>query len=248
MPVAAGAQMLRSRAQMLEVEVADKKATISKLRVALSKQAERGKEVETQCRRVAEERLQQQKKDYDATLDRNLKLVDRLLGDKAELTRKCQQVTDELRALEQRTQLQLEAGDDKAAKDLQKQKANWAAAEKLRREAWEKEKVREIKEMTIKGLEPEVQRILSDHKAEKRRMEETQAQVMEAKVRELEASHAELLSAQKAQFLAELDDRLAREREWFRGKSREEYECSLKQVAEERSKAAAEHAALERAF
>lgn len=188
------------------------------------------------------------KKDYDATLDRNLKLVDRLLGDKAELTRKCQQLTDELRAMEQRAQLQLEAGDDRAAKELQRQKANWAAAEKLRREAWEKEKVREIKEMTIKGLEPEVQRILSDHKAEKRRMEETQAQVMESKVRELEASHAELLSAQKAHFLAELDDRLAREREWFRGKSREEYECSLKQVAEERSKAAAEHAALERAF
>jgi 5-azacytidine-induced protein 1 len=118
----------------------------------------------------------------------------------------------------------------------------------LRREAWEKEKVREIKEMTIKGLEPEVQRILSEHKAEKRRMEESQAQTMEGKVRELEASHAELLSAQKSRFLAELDDRLTREREWFRGKSREEYERSLKQVAEERSKAAAERAALERTF
>ena len=37
-----------------------------------------------------------------------------------------------------------------------RQKTNWATAEKLRREAWEKEKVKEIKEITIKGLEPEV--------------------------------------------------------------------------------------------
>ena len=42
----------------------------------------------SQFPQVAEERLKQQKQDYDATLDRNLKLVDRLLADKAELTRK----------------------------------------------------------------------------------------------------------------------------------------------------------------
>ena len=38
--------MLRSRVQMLEVEVADKKATIAKLRAALAKQSEREKEIE----------------------------------------------------------------------------------------------------------------------------------------------------------------------------------------------------------
>merc|ERR1719482_347989 len=146
-PVASGVQAMRGRVQMLEVEVSDKKATIAKLRAALAKQGEREKEIEANARLRAEERLQQQKQDYEATLDRNLKLVDRLLGDKAELTRKCQQFQEDMRALEQKTQLQLEASDDKAAKELARQKANWATAEKLRREAWEKEKVKETKEL-----------------------------------------------------------------------------------------------------
>ena len=45
--------MLRSRVQMLEVEVADKKATIAKLRAALAKQTEREREIEARGRTVA---------------------------------------------------------------------------------------------------------------------------------------------------------------------------------------------------
>merc|ERR1719183_3178592 len=121
-------------------------------------------------------------------------------------------------------------------------------AEKLRREAWEKEKVKEIKEITIKGLEPEVQRILSDHKAEKRRLEEAHLAAMDAKVKELEAQQKEALSTQRSTLLQELDQRLDREREWFREKSRQDYERSLAQVQEERNGAGAERAALERRF
>ena len=51
-----------------------------------------------------------------------------MLGDKAELTRKCQQFQEDMRALEQKTQLQLEAGDDKAAKELSRRKAQFAPA------------------------------------------------------------------------------------------------------------------------
>jgi 5-azacytidine-induced protein 1 len=42
----------------------------------------------------------------------------------------------------------------------------------MRRDTWEKEKTREIKEITIKGLEPEVERILQNQKQERRRVEE----------------------------------------------------------------------------
>ena len=43
-------------------------------------------------------------------------------------------------------------------------------AEKLRRESWEKEKTQEIKKLTIKGLEPEVERLLENHRGEKLRL------------------------------------------------------------------------------
>lgn len=41
-----------------------------------------------------------------------------------------------------------------------------------RRDAWERDRAQEIKEITIKGLEPEIQRLLDKHRNEKRCLEE----------------------------------------------------------------------------
>jgi len=41
-----------------------------------------------------------------------------------------------------------------------------AATEKLKRERWMAEHGKKIKEMTVKGLEPEIQRLIAKHKAE----------------------------------------------------------------------------------
>ena len=49
---------------------------------------------------------------------------------------------------------------------MKKQKEIMEAAEKIRREKWIKEKTREIKEITVKGLEPDIQRLIAKHKAE----------------------------------------------------------------------------------
>ena len=40
------------------------------------------------------------------------------------------------------------------------------ATEKLRRERWVAEQSKKIKEITVKGLEPEIQRLIAKHKAE----------------------------------------------------------------------------------
>jgi hypothetical protein len=47
-----------------------------------------------------------------------------------------------------------------------------AVSEKIRRDTWMQEKSREIKEMTVKGLQPEIERLLTKHKKELQRMEE----------------------------------------------------------------------------
>ena len=49
---------------------------------------------------------------------------------------------------------------------MKKQKEILEAAEKLRREKWIQEKTEQIKEMTVKGLEPDIQRLIAKHKAE----------------------------------------------------------------------------------
>ena len=45
----------------------------------------------------------------------------------------------------------------------------------MRRETWMQDKSREIKELTVKGLQPEIERLLSKHKKELQRMEEANA-------------------------------------------------------------------------
>ena len=50
--------------------------------------------------------------------------------------------------------------------ELTKQKEVAIATEKLRRERWIAEQSKRIKEITVKGLEPEIQRLIAKHKAE----------------------------------------------------------------------------------
>ena len=50
--------------------------------------------------------------------------------------------------------------------------ARWAAAEKVRRDKWMAETMSQVKAQTIKGLEPEIERLLAQHKQEKARLEE----------------------------------------------------------------------------
>ena len=53
--------------------------------------------------------------------------------------------------------------------ELKKNRDAWVAAEKVRKEKWERDKVQEIRAQTVKGLEPEIQRIVERNKDELRK-------------------------------------------------------------------------------
>lgn len=56
--------------------------------------------------------------------------------------------------------------------EMKKNKDAWIASEKVRREKWEQEQVMKIKESTIKGLEPEIQKIMGDHAKQIKKIKE----------------------------------------------------------------------------
>ena len=60
--------------------------------------------------------------------------------------------------------------------ELKKNRGAWIAAEKVRKEKWERDKVQEIRAQTVKGLEPEIQRIVERNKDELRKQDERHAQ------------------------------------------------------------------------
>ena len=59
------------------------------------------------------------------------------------------------------------------AKELKRQKELWASAEKAKREAWLADKTKEIKDATVRGLEPDIQRLVGRHREEARKLEES---------------------------------------------------------------------------
>jgi 5-azacytidine-induced protein 1 len=97
-------------------------------------------------------------------------LAGRLLADKDSLSAKCTSLANEVQGLEARNEAAIAALKDGFVAELKRQKEAWAAAEKIKRESWAEEKTREVKELTIKGLEPEIQRLMAKHKGDMRKV------------------------------------------------------------------------------
>jgi 5-azacytidine-induced protein 1 len=238
--LAEDALALHSRVSLLDLEVNDKKEIIGTLKKAVAEAKEREKQSVQQATKDFEEKMQQQRAHFESQLERQLQLVDRLLNDKTELTKRCELFSEELKAVERKFHMKTEELEEQASKNLARQKQNWMAAEKLRRESWEKDKTREIKEITIKGLQPEVERILAERKQEKFKLDERHKEMLETQRRELlELAQTQVREARDA-LAKEHEHHLDQEREAHRHKLREEFDKFSSQLQEERAKCAAD--------
>ena len=57
-------------------------------------------------------------------------------------------------------------------KNLSQQKELWQTQERIKREKWIQDRTRQIKEQTIQGLEPEIQKLIATQKSALRNTEE----------------------------------------------------------------------------
>jgi hypothetical protein len=121
--------------------------------------------------------------ELEETVQRQLVFVDRLLKDKAELAAQCEQLADEMQAIGKKHVAKLTEVEEEGAREVKRQKEVWAATEKAKREKWQAEKSKEIKVLTLKGLEPEVQRMIEKQKLELKKMEERMAEEMRMQAR-----------------------------------------------------------------
>ena len=119
-----------------------------------------------------EERIQSAKDASELTIKRHLEFIDRLLADKQDLAKQCEVLTVQMRSLEERYAAGEAKREEAYAKELRKQRTVWEQTEKAKREQWLADKTKEIKESTVRGLEPDIQRLIERHREETRRMEE----------------------------------------------------------------------------
>ncbi|KAJ3128545.1 Centrosomal protein of 131 kDa, partial [Nowakowskiella sp. JEL0407] len=145
--------------QQLEIE--EKSRIISLLKEELKKARDFNNEQGLQYKKDLKSKLTIQRKEYETILKRHLSFIDKVLAEKEELTTKCENLTEEVKTLEKQYKDKFSNVEEKHARDIKQQREMWQAAEKLKRDKWIQEKTKAIKEQTVKGLEPEIQRMIA---------------------------------------------------------------------------------------
>ena len=103
--------------------------------------------------------------------------------------------------------------DERLQVELRKNKEAWQASEKVRKEKWEKEKIHEIRSQTIKGLEPEIQKIIERNKDDLRKAHELHQADLRTKREQLAEEYERKMQDLRDKLNNERDNAVDRERE-----------------------------------
>ncbi|KAM6951681.1 centrosomal protein of 131 kDa [Aplochiton taeniatus] len=251
----------------LRLELEEKRRTANMLQTALAQQREltvrHVKETEKELNR----NFQLQKEQYEATIQRHLAFIDQLIDDKKALNERCEGVVSELKQVDQKYTKKIAQMQEQhetvwqilgpLCEEIKKLKELMSATEKVRREKWIDEKTKKIKEITVKGLEPEIQKLISRHKQELKKLRVLhEAELLQADERAAQR-YVRQTEELRQQLEKEKEEQCQREREQAKQrleKQLQEEEMSLqqqrrrlyKEVAEEKERLA-ELAARQRA-
>lgn len=112
-------------------------------------------------RKDIKSKLGLQRKEYEGIIKRHLSFIDKLLAEKDSLSQKCSTLTEEVKTIEKQFTDKYRNLDEHHQREMKQQRELWNAGEKIRREKWIQEQTKRIKDQTVKGLEPEIQRMLA---------------------------------------------------------------------------------------
>lgn len=244
----------------LKLELDEKKRTVNMLQTALAQQRELTIRHVKETEKELNHTFQLQKQQYEATIQRHLTFIDQLIDDKKALSEKCEEVVGELKQVDQKYTKKIAQMQEQHELEIKKLKELMSATEKIRREKWIDEKTKKIKEITVKGLEPEIQKLISKHKQELKKLRVLhEAELLQADERAAQR-YVRQSEELRQQLERERDEQCQRERELAKQrfeKQLQEEENALqqqrrrlyKEVSEEKERitqlAARQHAELE---
>ncbi|KAM4524861.1 centrosomal protein of 131 kDa isoform 3-T3 [Odontesthes bonariensis] len=164
----------------IKMELEEKKRTVNMLQTALAQQRELTARHVKETEKELSRNFQLQKEQYEATIQRHLAFIDQLINDKKTLSERCEGVVTELKQVDQKYTKKIAQMQQQhemvwqilgpLCEEIKKLKDLMSATEKIRREKWIDEKTKKIKEITVKGLEPEIQKLISKHKQELKKL------------------------------------------------------------------------------
>lgn len=221
--VAAG---VRTHVSTLKSTLAARETELRDVQQQLETSQRKRTEDQRQADELLKRKLQALRDEYDSTVERQLEFVDGLLKDKEELAEKYTAVATELEESEARWQdkLKKQSSTDKA--QLKRHRDSWAAAEKVRREKWMEEQMAQVKAQTIKGLEPEIQRMMTQHKNDLNAAEQNHRSALRRARDDMLEENNQNLRRVRQELLAERAECLQHERELAGKRMREQAEQS----------------------
>ncbi|RXN10193.1 centrosomal protein of 131 kDa [Labeo rohita] len=146
-----------------------------------------------------------------------------LIDDKKALSERCEEVVGELKQVDQKYTKKIAQMQEQhemvwqilgpMCEEIKKLKELMSATEKIRREKWIDEKTKKIKEITVKGLEPEIQKLISKHKQELKKLRVLhEAELLQADERAAQR-YVRQTEELRQQLERERDEQCQRERE-----------------------------------
>ncbi|XP_060700450.1 centrosomal protein of 131 kDa isoform X2 [Hemiscyllium ocellatum] len=209
----------------LKLEFEEKKRAIVMLQTALAQQKELTVRHMKEAEKEMCQRIKMQKEQYESTIQRHLAFIDQLIDDKKGLSAKCESMVNELKQVDQKYSKKIQQMQEQHELEIKKLKEIMSATEKIRREKWIDEKTKKIKEITVKGLEPEIQKLIAKHKQELKKLKA---------LHEAELLQSDERAAQRyVKQTEELREQLEREKEDLcqreRDLARQRYEKQLEQ-------------------
>ncbi|XP_041073377.1 centrosomal protein of 131 kDa isoform X3 [Carcharodon carcharias] len=209
----------------LKLEFEEKKRAIAMLQTALTQQKELTVRHMKETEKEMSHRLKMQKDQYESTIQRHLAFIDQLIDDKKALNAKCESMVNELKQVDQKYTKKIQQMQDQHEMEIKKLKEIMSATEKMRREKWIDEKTKKIKEITVKGLEPEIQKLIAKHKQELKKLKALhEAELLQSDERAAQR-YIKQTEELRGQLEREKEDLCQRERDL----ARQRYEKQLEQ-------------------
>uniref|UniRef100_A0AAR2JZF3 Centrosomal protein 131 n=1 Tax=Pygocentrus nattereri TaxID=42514 RepID=A0AAR2JZF3_PYGNA len=197
----------------LKLELEEKRRTVNMLQTALAQQRELTLHHVKEREKELNHNFQLQKQQYEATIQRHLAFIDQLIDDKKALSERCEGVVAELKQVDQKYTKKISQMQEQHELEIKKLKELMSATEKIRREKWIDEKTKKIKEITVKGLEPEIQKLISKHKQELKKLRVLhEAELLQADERAAQR-YVRQIEELRQQLEKERDEQCQKERE-----------------------------------
>ena len=163
-------------------------------------------------------------------------LINLLISEKKSLEEKNSKLETRIEEIEKQNYKKLQLMRENYELEINKCKEAWYQTEKIRRKRWESEKIKEIKTLTAKGLQPEIENILSKHKIELSNLERQYLQKMKEFQEKLIIESDQKNSEIKYKLLKDKENSIEEEKKKFDDRLRKQRKIYEDEINEERKR------------